>query len=622
MKFLLGCNYWDSAHGTDMWKYYDREVIKEDIKALADIGVKCMRVFPNWREFQPVKRLYQWRMKPCDCVAVDEQPLEDDTGVDKNQIENFRHFASVCEEYGIDLIVAVMTGWMSGRVFAPPIVDGRNLINDPEALMWTDRFIRGFVSQVKDIPNIIMWDLGNECNCLGPTESRAEAYVWTAFVRNAIKAADPTREISSGMHGLDGDEAEGVWTIRDQGEITDYVTTHPYVSPSVNNDYDAPNKMRSTIFPTVQSMYYQDLGRKPVIMQEQNAFSETTANREAAADFMRVNFYSCLAHNIKGYLWWCAHEHIHLDASPYAWSMMERSLGLVDLERKPKPIGKEMKNISAIIDELPFDELPQHEIDTVCVLTKNDRWANGSVSFVLAKQAGLDMKFCNGDVSGLYPPDASVYVVPGVFKWAIMYKHTWEFLKRKVYEDGASMLVTYDGGSLIELGEVFGLRPNGNIRSQKNHVGEFEFGKLEYYVNQELLLESVGAKVLATNETGNIVFSEHQYGKGKVFFLNMPLEVNLSCKAGVFNQTDWYKIYQKVGEDTIAKKLVVSTNPQIGITVHKETDERYIICAINYSDVAQETCLKVQEGWVLSEIHGSLLQIDKCTGAFYYATRK
>lgn len=603
-----------------MWKYYDREVIRGDIKALAEIGVKCMRVFPNWREFQPVKRLYQWRMTPCDCVTVDEEPLKDNTGIDEKQIDNFRHFAGVCQEYGIDLIVAVVTGWMSGRIFVPPIIDGRNLINDPEALMWTERFVRGFVSRVKDIPNIIMWDLGNECNCLGSTESRAEAYVWTAFVRNAIKAADPTRTISSGMHGLDGDE-DGVWTISDQGEITDYVTTHPYVSPSINNDYDAADQMRSTIFPTAQSMYYQDLGMKPVIMQEQNSFTDTTANRDMAADFMRVNIYSCLAHNIKGYFWWCAHEHTHLDAPPYSWSMMERSLGLLDLDREPKPIGKEMKRMSEIVSGLPFDELPQHNIDTVCVLTKNDRWNNGSVSFVLAKQAGLDMKYCNGDVSGLYPPDAQMYVVPGVFKWAIMYKHTWEFLKTKVHDDGATMLITYDGGSLIEMEDAFGLRSNGNIRTQGNHIGEFEFGELEYYVNQELLLESVGAKVLATNETGNIVFSEHNYGKGKVYFLNMPLEMNLSSKAGVFNHTNWYKIYQQAGADVISKKLVVSANPQVGITIHKETDERYVICAINYSDVEQDTCLRVKEGWELTEIHGSMKQIDKCSGAFYYATK-
>jgi len=617
MEFLLGCNYWDSAHGTDMWKHYDPEVIRQDVEALSNAGIRCLRVFPNWRDFQPVKRLYKWRVKPCDVVMVDEKPLQDDTGVDSQQIANFRHFALTCHEYGISLIVSVVTGWMSGRIFVPPILDGRNMINDPEALMWTDRFIRGFVSQAKDLPNIVMWDLGNECNCLGQITSRAEAYVWTAFVRNAIKAADPTRPISSGMHGLDSD-AEGVWTISDQGELTDYMTPHPYVSPTINNDYDPANQMRSTIFPTAQSMFYQDLGGKPAIMQEQNCFTVTTANAEMAADFARVNIYSCVAHNIHGYFWWCAHEHTHLDEPPYIWSMMERSLGLLDTDRKPKPVGVEIGKAAEVIRNLPFKTLPPRQIDAVCVLTENDQWNNASVSFVLGKQAGLDVRYCPGNVRNIELPAAPMYIVPGVFKWAIMYKHNWEILKRRVFENGAALLVTYDGGSLIEMEDVFGLLPHGNVKTQGTHTAQFEFGELSYRVTHELLLESVGAKVLAVNETGNPVFTEHTYGKGKVYFLNMPLELELSSKAGVFTDTDWYRIYKKAGETVLNRKPIYSDNPQIGVTLHKVNEETYIVCAINYSDKTQSTDFRMQENWTLEAIHGDPNHIYKCDGALYY----
>ena len=36
---MIGCNYQDSVHGTDMWKYYDHQVIEEDLKALSENGV-------------------------------------------------------------------------------------------------------------------------------------------------------------------------------------------------------------------------------------------------------------------------------------------------------------------------------------------------------------------------------------------------------------------------------------------------------------------------------------------------------------------------------------------------------------------------------------------------------
>ena len=81
-------------------------------------------------------------------------------------------------------------------------------------------------------------------------------------------------------------------------------------------------------------------------------------------------------------------------------------------------------------------------------------------------------------------------------------------------------------------------------------------------------------------------------------------------------------ISQQSPAAVINKKVVTSTNPQIGITLHKESDETYIVCAINYSDKMQDTCLKVQEGWKLTTIYGDLEQIDKCNGAFYYAMKE
>lgn len=621
MEFMLGCNYWDSKHGTEMWKYFDPSVIREDMKALSACGIKYLRVFPNWRDFQPVKQLYQWRMRVADSVnAQDETFLKDKTGVDPEQIRNFCTFADICAEYGIKLTVSVLTGWMSGKMFTPPVLDGKNLISDPTALMWTERYIRGFVSGVKHLKNIVMWDLGNECNCLGESRSREESFVWTAFVKNAISACDDTRPIASGMHGLVAGE-DPIWTISDQGELTDYMTTHPYVSPSLNNDYDPANKMRSTIFPTIQSIYYRDLGGKPVIMQEQNSFTDTTANKEMSADFARVNILSCVSHDVKGHFWWCAHEHVELDYPPYAWSLMERSLGLLDLDRKPKKVGEAIRETAKVVDGLPFEKLNPREVDGVCVVSQNDRWNNASVCMLLAKQAGLDLQFAIGDSAGVYPPESDLYVIPGVANWSVLHKHVYDKIINAVYNDGATLFITYDGGSLINMEEIFGLLPQGNIKSGATHTGKFSFGNLTYKVNQELILKSAGAEVLATNEEGNIVFSRNDFGKGEVYFLNFPLEKNLFTQYDAFNDTLWYEIYRSACGKKLSQKPLVSLNPQIITTLHKENDEKLVVCAINYSDKTQETRFEIKQGWKLTPIYGKTEEIGKCDGAFYYLTK-
>ena len=60
MEFMLGCNYWASNAGTEMWRQFDIEVIKKDVAELSKYGVKYLRVFPMWRDFQPVMPVYEY----------------------------------------------------------------------------------------------------------------------------------------------------------------------------------------------------------------------------------------------------------------------------------------------------------------------------------------------------------------------------------------------------------------------------------------------------------------------------------------------------------------------------------------------------------------------------------
>ena len=104
----------------------------------------------------------------------------------------------------------------------------------------------------------------------GPFPNTDEAYVWTAMVRDAISSEDNTRPISSGMHSL----GERGWKIEDQGEICDMLTTHPYPSPIFGSDKEPYNRIRMTLVPTVQSLYYSGVGKKPVYIQESGTFSK------------------------------------------------------------------------------------------------------------------------------------------------------------------------------------------------------------------------------------------------------------------------------------------------------------------------------------------------------------
>ena len=54
MDFQLGCNYWASHAGIYMWRSWDKQVVEQDLQRLQKCGIRVLRVFPLWSDFQPL----------------------------------------------------------------------------------------------------------------------------------------------------------------------------------------------------------------------------------------------------------------------------------------------------------------------------------------------------------------------------------------------------------------------------------------------------------------------------------------------------------------------------------------------------------------------------------------
>ena len=53
-EFFVGCNYWAKNAGMYMWSQWRPDVVEQELSALAQHGVRVMRVFPLWSDFQPL----------------------------------------------------------------------------------------------------------------------------------------------------------------------------------------------------------------------------------------------------------------------------------------------------------------------------------------------------------------------------------------------------------------------------------------------------------------------------------------------------------------------------------------------------------------------------------------
>jgi len=261
-KFVIGCNYWASHAGTNMWKDWRPDVVEADLKQISEAGMQVIRVFPIWPDFQPIYQFYSSNGSLKE-IRFKDGPLSGTgpgkDGVSVEALAHFRQFADLAQKYNIKLVVGLVTGWMSGQLFIPQALEGKKILSDPTALMWQIKLVRTMVHEFKNHPAILGWDLGNECNVMEEVENSQTAYVWTASLTNAIRAEDQTRPIVSGMHSLSsGSDAK--WKIQDQAELTDLLTTHPYPFWTPHTNQDPANTIRTIMHSAAETRMYSDIG--------------------------------------------------------------------------------------------------------------------------------------------------------------------------------------------------------------------------------------------------------------------------------------------------------------------------------------------------------------------------
>lgn len=609
MDFLLGCNYWASNAGADMWREFDIQTIKKDLQLLSSHGVKVLRVFPNWRDFQPVMPVYRGKNNFVKYILEGDKDPQNEYYLDNDMLDKFGLFLDECQAVGVNVIVGLITGFMSGRLYTPSALYGKNLITDQTALYFEQLFIKGFVKTFKNRQVISAWDLGNECNNLSPVTDRYQAANWVATISNAIRAEDSSRLIVSGMHEL---SVEGLWTINDQARFTDVLTTHPYPFWCDHTRIDKTMSFRTTIHPTAQTKYYSEIGKKPCLAEEIGTMGPSVCSEENAADFLRINILSLLANGCKGVLWWCAFEQNKLENFPYAIEMVERELGMVDGSYQPKPVLKEMKKLQELIQNKDIT-LTQAKTDAVCLLSKEQRqWGVGYMTYGLLKTVGLN---CSFEFVDNPLPDADVYLLPSIQENHIIEKRAYERLLQKVH-NGATLYVSTDNAVLSGFEKFTGLKIIDSFVHPVNQSVTVMGKNLQYTKDRSILITPTTATVLLNDLNGNPLLTVNEYGKGKVYYLNFSLEDYLIDKENAFDK-DYDQIYKTVFSDLIDKQPIKINDKKVVYTVHPDGDN-LIIVALNHSDQNITSVISINNAYAFDKVlYGDINNILPWDGVIF-----
>lgn len=612
--FVTGCNYWASHAGIYMWRDWSPETVSADLELMGANRLSMLRIFPLWPDFQPLTAMGMHGGGKM--IYLNDEPLPDTeagrAGVDDEMMARFRFLADEAEKNGIRLIVGLITGWMSGRMFIPPALESLNPLTDPLSIKWQVRFVRYFVKRMKDHPAIAAWDLGNECNCLGPVENRDQAWNWTHAIASAIRLEDPARPVVSGMHSLHMD-CKRPWRIVDQAELTDILTTHPYPLFTPHCNREPFDTLRNTLHATVESCLYSDLGGgKPCLPEEVGCLGPMICSEARAGAHLNSALFSCWAHDLRGLLWWCAFDQDHLKYPPYEWVALERELGLFRADYSAKPVGRVMRKFNEVLDALPFRRLPKRRIDAVCLLTSGQaHWDVALGSFILAKQAGFDLAFHDAEQP---LPEAALYIMPSIRNCNVITARRYHELLARV-EKGAKLLVTSGNGMLQPFENVFGLRVDYSHEDQYQETFSIDGveGKFTLPLEFRQKLLAVDAEVQGTNENGDPMLVHRSCGKGELWFLNVPMESILAETNGAFYGADmqpFYRIYRKFFHAAGVERLIERENPAVGVTEHPLDDDSVLCVLVNYCPETALTGLKLASGWEIAEaLYGDAAEI-------------
>lgn len=598
MDFQIGCNYWASHAGIYMWRNWDKKVVEDDLRRLSQGGIHILRVFPLWSDFQPltyVRGNGYYEIRNGD-TPIDRSTPEGLAGVDPVMIGRFEEFVLLARQYNMELIVPLLTGWMSGRMFFPAAFESRNPISDYETVKWELRFVRYFVERFKKFDNIIAWEAGNETNVMSFADEgykQGNYYVWLSNIAGTVRGIDPSRPFVSGIHGLTIHGDLGL-TIAEAGEICDILTVHPYALFVPHCYVDGYTSMRSKLHATTESILYSQISGKPCLCEEIGQLGNSLGCDETVAQYLRANLYALWTHGFPGLLWWCAFDQEHLPYPPYDWCACEQELGLFKSNGEPKLLVKELLDFKTFLSGQ--SPLPPYQQDVTCILSKNqDTWAVAYATNLLCKQAGLDVRFVDGDD---VLPDSPAYLLPSLTGDAIA-KRTWNALLKKV-EDGAVLYISWQDAILAGFEAMTGMKVISNGMRQDTQVDIALPGMETIRLCSERRLELAvqNAEVLGTEKDGNPAFICHPYGKGKVYFLTCPMERILADQPKAFENTDCFKLYQLMFRSCTDRKILNRSSVALTLTEHPIDSEKCTVVAMNYG-TENAYSLTVREGWAL-----------------------
>ncbi|GGJ65779.1 beta-mannosidase [Streptomyces brasiliensis] len=332
----LGANFW-SRHGSlFMWRDYDDEVVREELRTLREHGANVTRSFLFWPDFHPAP----------DRIA-------------EECVSRYRRFLRASADVGLPTIPTFLVGHMSGEDWDVPWRQGRNLYTDGFMLGQQAFFIREMVRRIGQDPAVAGWLISNEFPIYAGPATPDEVRAWALICTQAVRAGGSQLPVSLG---------DGAWTmettgkdngfrLRRQEDLVDFVGPHAYPM-----DDDQVRVHTAAAWACEMSHF-----GKPVVMEEFGVSAALCSEANAATYYRQVLHHTLLA-GATGWLAW-NNTDFALDAvDPYRHRPFELGFGITRTNGTPKPALAEIDTFRRVLDAVDFDRCSRSDTGTTLLI--------------------------------------------------------------------------------------------------------------------------------------------------------------------------------------------------------------------------------------------------------------
>lgn len=354
----FGLNYVPSRNWWYAWVDWDAASIAEDLRTISGLGCDHIRIHCLWTLFQPNATL-----------------------VSPAMLDRLAELMDLADEAGLDVVVTVLDGWLSGFDFRPAWLGdgegsghGADIFTDPMAIAAERRLISAIGERVAGHPRFLGFDVANEPSVLAvdgkndATRDAADAWV-TDLLAHCERVA-PGKLHSVGMDHqpwLTDRKPFGRPTLGATGSVVPVHAWIYFTGALERYGELGTGTIRLAEYTLELAKAFADDPTKPVWLQEYGVAPDWL-DRLAPEEFLELATRSAVSvDGVWGLTWWCSHD---VSRELHGFAELEYDLGLITVDNVVKPTGERFRRM---IELVRAGQVPVGGVRSIALVLPDER---------------------------------------------------------------------------------------------------------------------------------------------------------------------------------------------------------------------------------------------------------